>query len=87
MLRQLAPLNTIPKYQNSLCLAYLGGFGIKNSRSLLPNKEYFADGSKEEWEARETLAFLLRNQETLSPFRANDAAKLIGWSRSNSTNK
>jgi hypothetical protein len=53
------------KYQNSLCLAYLGGFGVKNSRGL-PSKEYFADGSKDEWEARETLAFLLRNQEPLS---------------------
>ena len=54
-----------PKYQNSLCLAYLGGFGVKTSRGL-PSTEYFGDGSKDEWEARETLAFLLRNQEPLS---------------------
>jgi hypothetical protein len=54
-----------PKHQNNLCLAYLGGFSVKNSRGL-PSKEYFADGSKDELEARETLAFLLRNQEPLS---------------------
>ena len=54
-----------PKYQDSLCLAYLGGFGVKTSRGL-PSTEYFGDGSKDEWEARETLAFLLRNQEPLS---------------------
>jgi hypothetical protein len=54
-----------PKYQNSLCLAYLGGFGVKTSRGL-PSTEYFGDGSKDEWEARETLAFLLRNQAPLS---------------------
>ena len=47
-----------PKYQNSLCLAYLGGFGVKTSRGL-PSTEYFGDGSKD-------LAFLLRNQEPLS---------------------
>jgi len=53
-----------PKYQRSLCGAYLIGLIDGDAKGLL-RKKYFRPNSKEEREARETLAFLLRSPQPL----------------------